>query len=124
MRLYLLTIVILIGCGRSEPVAFGGKPITHWIEELQKPEPQARKKAVAALGSAAIASAEARTALLSAIGDTDPDVRYSVCIALVNLGPAAGSDASAALEPVLNDPDKRVREAAAAAKKRIHGQIE
>jgi HEAT repeat protein len=53
--------------------------------------------------------------------DADPDVRYEVCLALVNLGPNAGAEAIPVLEKAANDPEPRVKTAAAKALQRVRG---
>ena len=41
-----LLIAGAAGCGKTEaPLTAGGRPVSHWLDELKKPDPKARRKA-------------------------------------------------------------------------------
>jgi HEAT repeat protein len=116
----ILLAVVACGCGQKGPVLSHGQPVSHWVEALHDPSPQARKKAVVALGHAAPADPAAMPALIGAVKDRDAGVRGEAVLALLNLGPAA-RDAIPALEEARKDPDARVRGYAAKALERVRG---
>src|SRR6516165_4122980 len=104
--------VLVLGCGKREPVISHGQPVSHWLEALNDPNAQARKKAVTALGHVGAADPEAIPAVIRAVKDPDAIVRTEAVLALLNLGPAA-KDAVPALEQARTDRDPKVRDYAA-----------
>jgi HEAT repeat protein len=122
MRLILvLSLAVLAsGCGKKEPLLSHGQPVSHWVEALKDPNPQARKKAVTALGHVGAADPDAIPAVIGAVKDPDAAVRAEAVLALLNLGPAA-KDAVPALEEARNDRDANVREYVGKALERIQG---
>jgi HEAT repeat protein len=113
---------LLIGCGGGshEPLMTHGKPVAHWLQELQKPDPKVRKKAVAALGHVGALDPAAIPALTGAVKDRDATVRSEAILALLNIGPPA-KDAIPTLNEACNDKDAAVRSYAAKAVARIQG---
>jgi HEAT repeat protein len=111
--------ILLAGCQRNaEPILAYGKSVEHWLGELRKPSPRARKKAVAALGHVGTAEPLALPAVIEALKDSDAGVRDEAVLTLAHLG-AGASEAVPALTEVLADKDPMVREHAARALERI-----
>jgi HEAT repeat protein len=122
---HLVSIVCLIvigaaGCGKkqAELVSAHGQSVDHWVHELKRPEPKARKSAVAALQSVGVADPAALPAIVGALNDSDARVRDAATIALLNIGPPA-KDAVSALSKAKTDRDATVRSHAEAALRRI-----
>ena len=118
----LLVLTLAAGCSsRPEgPLTAGGRPVSHWLDELRSPDPKARKKAVRELGHVGKADPAAIPAVTGALKDPDPQVRAEAALALLNLGPAA-AEAVPALEEVRNDSDPAVRSYVHKALERIRG---
>ena len=113
--------MLLIGCnGSHEPLTTHGKPVAYWLQELQKPDPKLRKKAVAALGHVGALDPAAIPALTGAVKDRDAAVRSEAILALLNIGSAA-KEAIPSLNEACNDKDAVVRSHAAKAIERIQG---
>jgi hypothetical protein len=112
----------LLGCGAKEsgPLVSHGKPVSHWVQELQSSDAKARKQAVKALGHFGPADPAVVPALAGALKDRDASVRVEAALALLNIGPAAQA-ASPALTEAQNDRDAKVREYAAKALERLRG---
>ena len=112
MRLLTLVFLLLFlnGCGRSAPTLAGGKPVSHWVEELHNPDAKLRKEAAFKLGNVGITDAQALPALLGALTDPDATVRCEVILALVKFGSAAREAVPKLLEYHEHDPDPKVRE--------------
>jgi HEAT repeat protein len=123
MRHIAIVIVCLLfaGCAKKEPLTAHGKPVAHWLQALQDPDPAVRKKAVVALGHVGGADPAALPALADAVKDRDAGVRAEAVLALLNLGPAA-RDAVPALEQARSDRDPKVRSYAEKALKRVQGE--
>jgi HEAT repeat protein len=121
-RTFVLAMLALaLGCGRDrQPLTSSGKPVGHWVEALNDPDPQKRKKAVKALGAVGAADPAAIPALVRALKDSDPRVRAESALALLNVGPAA-KEAVPALEEACRDRDATVRDYAGKALGRIRG---
>jgi len=113
--------LLLIGCcGGDGPLMTHGKPVAYWLQELQKPDPKLRKKAVSALGHVGALDPAVIPALTGAVKDRDATVRSEAILALLNIGPAA-KDAIPSLNEACNDKDAVVRSHAAKAVERIQG---
>ena len=113
--------ILLSGCtAKTQPLTSHGKPVSHWLEELKKSDPKARKKAVVALGHVGKADSAAIPALIGALKDKEAGVRNQTVLALLNLGPDA-TEALPALALAKNDQDPMVRSNAAKALERIQG---
>jgi HEAT repeat protein len=80
---------------------------------------EVRMEACWALAAIGPSAASAAPALRQALGDPDPQVRAAAAWGLAHVG--AGRDSAAALEPLLRDADRDVREAASAARRRLAG---
>jgi HEAT repeat protein len=117
----VLLAFVVLGCGeKKEPLLSHDKPVLYWMEELKKPDPKARKKAVVALGHVGTADPTAIPALIGAVKDRDARVRSEAVLALLNLGPDA-SDAIPAVTEAQHDRDATVRSHATKALERIRG---
>jgi HEAT repeat protein len=111
--------MLLVGCGgQKEPVMAHGKPVDHWLGELNNHHAKARKKAVTALGHVGTADSRAIPALIGAVKDPDAAVRSEAILALLNIGPDA-KDAVPVLREAENDKDATVRSHAKKALARI-----
>ncbi|HUR95305.1 MAG TPA: HEAT repeat domain-containing protein [Gemmatimonadales bacterium] len=76
------------GAAAAEPVA-DGRTLSQWIADLKAAAPQTRNAAayeIAGLGTAADAAVPA---LIDALADPEPTVRFPVTVALGEIGPAA-----------------------------------
>src|SRR5690242_5770948 len=117
----LVAAFLLAGCSSKDvPLTAGGQPVSHWLDELKKPEAKARKKAVKELGHVGKADPAAIPAVTAALKDADAGVRAEAALALLNLGPDA-AEAEPALAEALKDRDRKVREYAAQALEKIRG---
>jgi HEAT repeats len=114
-----LLLCFFVGCAaKKEPLTAHGKPIGHWLDELKRPDPKARKKAVVALGQVGKADPVAIPALIGALADPDPRVRGEAVLALLKIGPDA-KEALPALEEARRDRDATIRDHANKAITRI-----
>jgi HEAT repeat protein len=110
---------LLVGCGgQKEPVMAHGKPVDHWLAELNNSDAKARKKAVTSLGHVGTADSRAIPALIGAVKDRDAAVRSEAILALLKIGPDA-KDAVPVLQEAENDKDATVRSHAKKALARI-----
>jgi HEAT repeat protein len=123
-RLLFVTLLALsiAGCGAKEVFTSGGRTASYWADVLVKPDPDVklRRKAVTKLGPLSLLAPEAIPGLLAALKDADPGVRMGAARALgIYSGPKAGEVVPALSEVQHHDPNKKVREAAARAVKRL-----
>jgi HEAT repeat protein len=72
----------------GEPVS-GGRPLSEWIADLKGLSPQTRNAAAYEIAGMGPAAAAAVPALIEALDDPVPAVRFPVTIALLEIGPAA-----------------------------------
>lgn len=72
----------------KDPVA-EGRPLSEWIAELQARAPLNRNAAAYAISTLGPAAAPAVPALIKALDDESPSVRFPVTVALREIGPAA-----------------------------------
>jgi HEAT repeat protein len=118
----MLAIILQTGCGGNDgPLMSHGKPVAHWLQELKKADPKARKQAVVALGHVGKADPAAIPAVIGAVQDRDPTVRDAAVLALLNIGPDA-KDAVAALTEASHDKNATVRSHAVKALERIQAR--
>jgi HEAT repeat protein len=120
LRLLVPLALAVAGCSAKpdEPLRAGGHTVAHWLDELKKPDPKARKKAVKELGHVGRADPDAIPAVTGALRDADAGVRAEAALALLNLGPDA-AEAAPALSEATRDKDPKVREFAAKALDRV-----
>ena len=121
LMLVVLAGVLSSGCGKPEaPLTAGGRPVSYWLDEANKPDAKSRRKAIRELGHVGTADPSAIPAVAGALKDRDVEVRREAALALLNLGPAA-AEAESALTEAMRDPDKTVREYVGKALERVRG---
>jgi HEAT repeat protein len=106
-------LAVLGGCSKEQPTLSGGKPVSHWVQALQDPEPKTRKQAAFKLGNVGPSDPVALPALIGALKDRDSRVRREAVLALVKFGPAAREAVPALAELRQRDPDTLARTYAA-----------
>jgi HEAT repeat protein len=94
----LLTLVILIGISAAtaqtvpvkvkEPVSHG-QTLTEWIRDLKALAPQSRNAAAYEIAGMGPDAVRAVPALIEALDDPSPVVRFPVTVALGEIGPGA-----------------------------------
>jgi hypothetical protein len=76
------------GAKPREPVS-SGRPLSEWIADLKGLSPQTRNAAAYEIAGMGPAAAAAVPALIEALDDPVPSVRFPVTVALMEIGPAA-----------------------------------
>jgi len=94
---------------------FEDRPLSSWMADLTGLAPQTRNAAAYAISGMGPAAKAAVPALIAALDDPEPVVRFPVCIALGEIGPEA-AEAIPALTKALDDHNDDV---AAMARKAI-----
>lgn len=123
LPLAALPLVLLIGCGKAEPTLAGGKPVSHWVDELRtSPDAKVRKEAAFKLGNVGPTDPTALPALLEGLKDRDAVVRRESIQAIVKFGPAALDAVPALTELHQHDRDAKVREFASKALEKIQAK--
>ncbi len=74
--------------GGKEPVS-RGRPLSEWIADLKAAAPSVRNGAAYEIASMGPAAKAAVPALIEALDDPDPAVRFPVTVALGEIGPDA-----------------------------------
>ncbi|HEY3013100.1 MAG TPA: HEAT repeat domain-containing protein [Gemmatimonadales bacterium] len=74
--------------GAKEPTS-DGRTLSQWIADLKALAPQTRNAAAYEIAGMGPAAAAAVPALIAALDDPIPTVRYPVTVALLEIGPAA-----------------------------------
>jgi HEAT repeat protein len=115
----VLLVIVVCGCNKGQPPLAGGKPVSHWVQALDDPDPKVRKTAAAKLGNVGTADAAALPALIKALKDKDAIVRSEVILALVKFGPEARAACPALEEVQRNDANAKVRDYAAKALEKL-----
>src|SRR3954471_21887690 len=103
----------------KEPVS-SGRPLSAWVAELKALAPQTRNAAayeIAGLGPAAVAAVPA---LIEALDDPSPVVRFPVTVALGEIGPGA----KAAVPRLQQMMDEEINDEIAASARRALRHIE
>jgi HEAT repeat protein len=119
IQLTSLLALATVGCGpKVELRMVHGQSVVHWVDELKRTDPKARRFALAALQAVGASDPAAVPAIVGALKDRDATVRDAAVIALLNIGSAA-KDGVGALHEAKNDKDASVRAHAAAALERI-----
>jgi HEAT repeat protein len=117
----VLLVIVVCGCSKGQPPLAGGKPVSHWVQALDNPDPKVRKTAATKLGNVGTADAEALPALMKALKDKDAKVRSEVILALVKFGPEARAACPALEEIQSNDGNAQVRAYAGRALEKLRG---
>lgn len=99
----------------AEP-EFQGRSLSSWVADLRDAAaPYTRNKAAYAIGGMGADARSAVPALIAALQDPEPTVRFPVCIALREIGP----DAKAAVPALTEALDDRNDDVAAMARKAL-----
>ena len=109
-----LFTIILCGCS-GDPSA----EIDKHLANLQSQDAVTRRNAVIALGNMGADAAQAVPALARMLNDKNDDIRVTVCQVLGKIGPGAAPALKALEKAKRNDPDDRVKAAAAEAMDKI-----
>lgn len=111
------------GCaGETRPTMAGGKPVTHWVEELKGPDPKHRKEAVEKLGNVGPSDPAAFPAVCGALKDADPGVRCEAVLAVLKFGDAAREAIPTLADLRDHDRDRKVRTYATKALELLQGK--
>src|SRR5918998_5743793 len=102
-----------------EPVA-GGRPLSEWIADLKGLSPQTRNAAAYEIAGMGPAAAAAVPALIEALDDPIPAVRFPGTVALMEIGPAA----KAAVPRLLTMMDEEINDEIAASARRALKRID
>lgn len=107
------------GARSKEPVS-AGRTLTEWIGDLKGMSPQTRNAAAYEIAGMGPAAAAAVPALIEALDDPIPAVRFPVTIALLEIGPAA----KAAVPRLLTMMDDEINDEIAASARRALKRID
>lgn len=102
----------------NEPVA-KGRPLSEWIADLKAPAPLTRNAAAYEIAGMGPAAAPAVPALIEALDDALPVVRFPVTVALGEIGPPA----AAAVPRLKQMMDEEINDDVAAGAKRAIRRI-
>ena len=80
---------VLHAQGSAKDPVTDGRPLSEWIAELKADAPQTRNAAAYEISGLGPAGAPAVSALIAALDDPNPTVRFPVTVALGEIGPAA-----------------------------------
>src|ERR687893_2677025 len=103
----------------NEPVS-GGRTLSEWIADLKGLSPQTRNAAAYEIAGMGPAAAAAVPALIEALDDPIPAVRFPVTIALMEIGPAA----KAAVPRLRQMMDEEINDEIAASARRALKRID
>jgi HEAT repeat protein len=103
----------------GEPVS-GGRPLSEWIADLKGLSPQTRNAAAYEIAGMGPEAAAAVPALIEALDDPIPAVRFPVTVALMEIGPAA----KAAVPRLQTMIDEEINDEIAASARRALRHIE
>ena len=103
----------------KEPVS-DGRTLTQWIADLKGLAPQTRNAAAYEIASMGPQAAAAVPALILALDDPMPSVRFPVTIALLEIGPAA----KAAVPRLVTMVDEEINDEIAASARRALRHID
>jgi HEAT repeat protein len=106
---------------KSEPTS-NGRTLSEWIADLKAPAPQSRNAAAYEIAGLGPAAAPAVPALIAALDDELPTVRFPVTVALGEIGPAASEAIPRLLQVMEEDINDEVAAGAKRAVKRIKPQ--
>lgn len=100
-----------------------GRPLSEWIAELKAAAPQTRNAAAYEIAGMGAAAAPAVPALIEALSDPEPSVRFPVTVALSEIGPAAAAAVPKLKQLMEEDMNDEVASAARRAIKRIKPEV-
>jgi HEAT repeat protein len=107
------------GATAKEPVA-DGRTLSQWVADLKAVAPQTRNAAAYEISGMGPAAAPAVPALIEALDDSEPSVRFPVTVALAEIGPAA----KAAVPKLKKMMEEEINDEIAAAAKRALRRIQ
>jgi HEAT repeat protein len=107
------------GGSAKEPVS-DGRTLSEWVAELKGAAPQTRNAAAYEISGMGPAAAAAVPALIEALDDPEPTVRFPVTVALGEIGPAA----KAAVPKLKQMMDEEINDEIAAAARRALRRIQ
>jgi HEAT repeat protein len=105
--------------GSARDTAADGRHLREWVADLTAQSPQTRNAAAYEISGLGPAAAPAVPALIEALEDPDPSVRFPVTVALGEIGPAA----AAAVPRLKKMMDEEINDEVAAAAKRAIRRI-
>jgi HEAT repeat protein len=97
----------------------GGRPLSQWIADLKAAAPQTRNAAAYEIAGLGPAAAAAVPALIEALDDPVPSVRFPVTVALLEIGPAAKAAVPRLQQMVEEELNDEIAASARRALKRI-----
>jgi HEAT repeat protein len=106
------------GGSAKEPVS-DGRTLSEWVAELKGAAPQTRNAAAYEISGMGPAAAAAVPALIEALDDPEPTVRFPVTVALGEIGPA-----KAAVPKLKQMMDEEINDEIAAAARRALRRIQ
>jgi len=116
--LFLTSSAWAQGTAAKEPMSHG-RTLSQWIAELKAPAPQSRNAAAYEISGMGPAAAPAVPALIEALGDDAPAVRFPVTVALGEIGPAAKDAVPRLMQMMEEEINDEVAAAARRAVRRI-----
>src|SRR5215210_7845126 len=121
----LLAVLTTSAVCQTKPVqanepASSGRPLSQWIADLKGLAPQTRNAAAYEISGMGPAAAPAVPALIEALDDPEPTVRFPVTVALGEIGPAA----KAAVPKLKQMMDEEINDEIAAAARRALRRIQ
>jgi HEAT repeat protein len=108
------------GAGSAKEPVSDGRTLSEWVAELKGAAPQTRNAAAYEISGMGPAAAPAVPALIAALDDPDPTVRFPVTVALGEIGPAA----KAAVPKLKQMMDEEINDEIAAGAKRALKRIQ
>ncbi len=105
----LIGLFFLVGCRDKRIVLTGGKPLRYWLDTLDSPDPQLRRKAVFKLGNVGTSQPEVFPALCRSLEDKEAAVRKETIIAIMKCREVATKIVPKLIELQSNDPDPQVK---------------
>jgi HEAT repeat protein len=79
----------LVAQAQAKEPESDGRPLSEWVADLKALSPQTRNAAAYEIAGLGPAAAAAVPALIEALADSQPAVRFPVTVALREIGPAA-----------------------------------
>jgi HEAT repeat protein len=87
----LAAMLVAAPAAAQQQLSYEGRPLSAWIKDLKAPAPQSRSAAAYAISGMGAAAKSAVPALIEALSDSEPAVRFPVCVALREIGPPAAA---------------------------------
>ena len=106
---------------KGEPMS-NGRPLSAWIADLKAPAPVSRNAAAYEIAGLGPAAAAAVPALIEALDDEIPAVRFPITVALGEIGPAAAAAIPKLKQVMEEDLNDEIAAGARRAIKRIRPQ--